>query len=109
MQVVRLQKLVDRVTILQTSGSGVVTPVTLCVKDGKKRKKKRSSMPLRGMETIAERAVQAQKAFADTLSKRFESSQRKKSDGWLMDMGKNVFRAAQKAGKRIRVLRTSDD
>ena len=109
MQVVRLQQLAKRVTLLQTNASGVVTPVTLYEKDSKKKKKKKkSSMPLRGMETIAEQMVEAQKAFADTLSKEFESSRRKKTDGWLMDMGKNVYKATQKAGKKIRVSRVSD-
>jgi len=104
MQVVRLQQIVDRVTLLQTNAGGQVTPITLCVKN-RKKKKKRTSTPLRPLEMLAERLVGAQKAFADTFDKRFKSSRRKRSNGWLFDMGTNVVRAGSDAAKKLRVYR----
>jgi len=104
MQVVRLQNVVDKVTLLQKNPSGGVTPIILCEKSRKKKKKKTSGA-MRGPEVVAERIVDAQKAFADTLSKRFRSSQRKKTNGWLIDMGNNLFRATSDGGKKFRLAR----
>jgi len=108
MQVVRLQNIVDKVILLQTNASGQVTPITLCEKDRKKKKKKGSSGPLRGLEMIAERMIDAQKAFADTYRDRFRSSQRKRSNGWLFDMGSNLMKAGNSAAKKVRVYRFPD-
>jgi len=104
MQVVRLHQLVRRVTLIQRTPTGAVTPITLCVRDRKKRrrkKKQRSSGPLRSLEMIAERLNKAQKAFAETFSDRFKSSQRKKRDRWLQDMGTNFMKAANKASRKL--------
>ena len=103
MQVVRLQQIVDRVTLLQTGPGGQVTPVTLCTKD--RKKKKRTSAPLRPLETLAERMINAQKAFADNFDKRFKSSRRRRTNGWLFDMGTNFARAGNEAAKKLRVYR----
>jgi len=104
MQVVRLQNVVDKVTLLQRNNTGGVTPIILSEKKRKKKKKK-SSAGLQGPEMIAERIIDAQKAFADTLADRFRTSRRKKTNGWLMDMGNNLFRATSASGKKFRLTR----
>ena len=96
----RLNKLATKVILLQTSPTGEVTPVTVFKK---KNKKKKSSRPLRGAESIMKRLTDAQRTFADTFSDRFKSSRRKKTDGWLRDLGNNVFKALNKSGKKLRL------
>src|SRR5436853_7440352 len=85
MQAPRLANIVKRVTLLQTSASGEVTAVTLFTKETKKKKK--ATPGFRGFENTLERMVDAQKAFAETLSSRSKDSRRKKEDGILRDMG----------------------
>jgi hypothetical protein len=104
MQVVRLQKVVDKVTLLQRNNTGGVTPIILSEKKRRKKKKK-SSFGLGGPEMIAQRVIDAQRAFADTLANRFRSSRRKQTNGWLVDMGNNLFRATGAGGKKFRLSR----
>jgi hypothetical protein len=101
MQAPRLAKIVKRVTLLQTSASGVGTPVTLFTKEN--RRKKKATPGLRGVENVLERMTDAQRAFADTFASRSKESRRKKSDGNLRDMGSNVFRAFKAGRKKLRV------
>jgi hypothetical protein len=101
MQAPRLATIVKRVTLLQTSATGEVTPVTLFTKET--RRKKKSTPGLRGVENMIERMTDAQRAFADTFASRSKDSRRKKTDGNLRDMGSNVFRAFQKSRKKLRV------
>jgi hypothetical protein len=103
MQAPRLNKIADKVILLQTGPSGDITPVTLYKKSRKKKKK--SSAGLRPAENILKRVTDAQKAFADTFANRFKSSRRKRTNGWLRDLGGNVMKAADKARKRFRMDR----
>jgi len=100
MQVPRLNKIADKVTLLQTGPSGDVTSVVLFKK---KNKKKKSSPGLRGPETMMKRMTDAAREVADSFSDRFNSSRRKRGDGWLRDMGSNVFKAMNKGRKRLRL------
>ncbi|MCI0459573.1 MAG: hypothetical protein L0Z62_21705 [Gemmataceae bacterium] len=101
MQAVRLNKIATRVVLLQTTPEGAVTPVTVY----KKKRKKKSSRGLRAPETVMKRLTDAQRAFADSFSNRFRSSRRKKRDGWLRDLGSNLFKAVDKGRKRLRLDR----
>jgi hypothetical protein len=101
MQAPRLNKIATRVIVLQTTADGSVTPITVY----KEKRKKRSSQALRPAENMMKRMTDAAKAFADTMSDRFNDSRRKRNDGWLRDMGSNVFKAANKARKRMRLDR----
>ena len=88
--------------MLQTAPTGEVTPVTLY---RKKRKKKKTSRELRGAEMVMERLVEAQKTVADVFADQFESSRERTKNGWLLDLGGNVFKAIRKGGKKLRLGR----
>jgi len=104
MQVLRLKNLADKVTLLQATDRGTV-PIVLSSRGKKKRKKKRSSMGMGMAENLAERLVKGQKTFSETLSDRFCDSQRKKKNGWLLDLPANLSKAGNAAAKAIRVYR----
>ena len=102
MQAVRLGNKVVSVTVLQQNGSGEITPVVLFER---KKKKARSSPVLGTIEKVVEQLMDAQIEFMDSYRKRFKDSSRKKRDGWLIDIGPNVFKAARDGLKKIRVER----
>jgi hypothetical protein len=79
-----------------------VTPVVLCRKDSKKKKK--STRMLRPVEKVTERVVDAGKAMADKFASGFHSSARKKRDGWLRDLGSNLFKSANSGRKKLRIF-----
>lgn len=101
MQAPRLNKIATRVILLQTGPSGGVTPVTLYKKS---RKKKKSTWGLRGVEGVLLRLADAQKAFANTLVDRSKSSRRKKANGSMRDLGRNVFQALNAGRKKLRIM-----
>ena len=104
MQLLRLPQLVEKVTLLRATENGCV-PIVLFARDKKKRKKKRAGMGAGMVQQVAERMIDAQKAFADTLADRNDCSQREKPDGWLTDLPSNLFKASCAAGKKVRLYR----
>jgi hypothetical protein len=102
MQAIRLGNRVVSITVLQQNTAGEVTPVTLFKK---KQKKARSSPILGTVEKVLEQMMDAQMEFMDSYRRRFKDSSKKKRDGWLVDMGPNVFRAVRDGAKKIRVER----
>jgi hypothetical protein len=102
MQAPRLNEIVNRVTLLQANATGEVVPVEIYKKS---RKKKKSSRGLRGPEMAAKRMADALEAAASTFAQRFRKSQRQRSDGWLTDMGGNLFRAMDSGRKKLGVMR----
>ena len=49
--------------------------------------------------------MKAQRAFADTLLDETQKSRRRTKNGWLIDLGNNVFKAVGSSGKAIRLDR----
>jgi hypothetical protein len=97
-----LGKSVSSVTLLQRDSSGDLKPVSLYKRS---RKKKKSTWGLRGLERAVCRTMEAQKAFADTLRDETQQSRRRTKNGWLLDLGNNVFKAISKGRKEIRLDR----
>jgi hypothetical protein len=95
-------KSISRVMLLQRDSSGDVKSITLYKR---RRKKKKSTWGLRGLETVVCRTSDAQKAFADTLRDETQKSRRRTKNGWLLDLGNNVFKAVSSGGKEIRLDR----
>jgi hypothetical protein len=95
-------KSISRVMLLQRDSSGDVKSVTLYKRGRKKRK---STWGLRGLERVMCRTIEAQKAFADTLRDETQKSRRRTKNGWLLDLGNNVFKAISSGGKEIRLDR----
>ena len=95
-------KSICRVMLLQRDPSGDVKSITLYKQ---RRKKKKSTWGLRGLERVTCRAMDAQKAFADTLRDETQKSRRRTKNGWLLHLGNNVFKAVSSAGKEVRLDR----
>jgi hypothetical protein len=93
-------KSVNSVTLMQRDPSGDVKPVTLYKQ---RRKKKKSTWGLRLLEKVVCRTIEAQKAFAVTLRKETQKSLRRTTNGWLLDLGNNVFKAISSGSKEIRL------
>jgi len=96
---IRVGKSVRRVILLTRDKSGVVTPATLYRK--KQRKKKKGSPGLKQIGKALQTSGKAQQAFTDTLMKRHKRSNRKRKDGWLRDLGQNVFKASGKSYRKM--------
>ena len=102
MQAIRLGNKVVSITVLQQNTSGEVTPVTLF----KKKQKKAKSTPILGtIEKVLEQMMDAQIEFGESYRRRFKDSSQKKRDGWLVDMGPNVFKAFRDGAKKVRLER----
>jgi hypothetical protein len=67
-----------------------------------KKKRKKQSKGLRFLEKLVRRRAQASQAFSNEYAERHRRSNRKKRDGWLRDLGVNVFKANDKAAKKLR-------
>lgn len=67
---------------------------------GKKRKK--GSKRLRGLERAVDQLADAGSTFSSEYRARHRRSNRKKKDGWLRDLDKNLPRSARKARKKIK-------
>jgi hypothetical protein len=102
MRELSLGKSVSSVTLMQRDTSGDLKPVTLYKR---RRKKKGSTWGLRGLETVVCRTLDAQKAFADTLREETQKSRRRTKNGWLLDLGNNVFKAISSGRKEVRLDR----
>jgi|SRR6516164_9494101 hypothetical protein len=93
---------VNSVTLMQRDPAGDVKPITLYKR---REKKKKSSWGLRGLERVVCGTMKAQRAFADTLLDETQKSRRRTKNGWLIDLGNNVFKAVGSSGKAIRLDR----
>jgi hypothetical protein len=102
MQAIRLGNKVVSITVLQQNATGDVTPVVLFER---KQSKARSTPILGTIEKIFEQLLDADIEFMDSYRRRFKESSQKKRDGWLIDIGPNVFRAARDGMKKIRIER----
>ena len=99
----RLDNRVVRVTLLQKDEAGDVSPVVLYKK--KRKKKRKTTLVFRPLEEVAVTLTNAQKAFANTLSRELDRSSRRKRDGWMRDCGKAVYKATRQAGNQFRIDR----
>ena len=102
MRELSLGKSISRVMLLQRDSSGGIKSITLYKRGRKKRK---SSWGLRGLERVVCGTMKAQRAFADTLLDETQKSRRRTKNGWLIDLGNNVFKAVGSSGKAIRLDR----
>jgi hypothetical protein len=103
MEMTRFGKSVIRVVRLDKDGGGCYTPVTLYEKP--EGKKKKGSLLLRKVDKHNMRLVKAQHAFLDSYTSRHDESNRKKKDGWLVDLVPNVVESGRTAGKKLKIRR----
>jgi hypothetical protein len=90
----KLDKSVQRVTLVKTDTAGV-TSTTLLYDNP--REKKRQSRMLRPMERFTRRAMQAMSAGAQTYITLHDQSNSKKRNGWGRDLLKNTSKARRRA------------
>ncbi|MFN3647978.1 MAG: hypothetical protein ACK47B_00250 [Armatimonadota bacterium] len=70
-----------------------------------RRKPKKSSKALRGLEKAIHRMSLAQTAASSAYLSRHRRSNARKKDGWLKDLGVNVPKAARTGMKRLKIQR----
>ncbi|MGE0708954.1 MAG: hypothetical protein AB7N76_23655 [Planctomycetota bacterium] len=93
----KLPKGIKRIVVATPEG-----PETLCER---KRKRKKTNRELRPLRRLARGVAQANRDAADEYLKRFDSSDRKKRNGWLENHLWNSLRAAREGHKRLRKIR----
>ena len=98
MDLPRVSRAVRRVTILSRDESGSVVPVVVF---SRRRKKKKSSRPLRPLEEFTRQWAEAGSRTGNNYLARHKKSNRKRRDGWLIDVNGNLLRAGQKGLRKI--------
>ena len=68
-----------------------------------KRRKRKQTTGIRSLERLARRAAEAEDVFSSEYLDRHRRSNRKKRDGWLRDLNRNLYRAAEKGSKKLKV------
>lgn len=96
---IRPGKSIRRVILLTTDAAGTITPATLYRK--RKRKKKKGTLGVRQLGRVVQAGAEAQQAFSDVLVQRHKRSNRKRKDGWLRDLGQNVYKASDKGLRKL--------
>lgn len=68
-----------------------------------KRKRRRGSKRLRPFEKAMRRMATAQGTMADDYLSRHNRSNRKKRNGWVKDLNKNVYRSSRKGLRKLKI------
>ena len=95
----RPPKGVRAITLVAPNEQGELTATTLYAAQRKKRKK--GSPGLREVDRLVRRSGRAQRAIIDTYQERHDRSNRKRRDGWLDDLNRNVFKANAKGLRKL--------
>jgi len=100
---IRIAESVRSIVALKANPHGQVEPVEIYRReDGKKKK---GSRLLRPVDRALRRMARAQQAAAASYLERHEQSNAKKRDGWLRDLGNNVYRASRRGQKQLKIDR----
>lgn len=67
--------------------------------------KRKGTRLLRPLDRVTRRMARAQETAAATYLERHERSNASKRDGWLRDLGNNVYRASRKGQKALKLDR----
>ena len=99
MEDVRLDGIVERVTVLQKDPeSGRLRPVAVYRND---RRKKRGSKALRPLEKLVRRLARAEARAVSVYNARHDRSKAKKKNGWIRDLVPNLGKAQRQAWKTL--------
>lgn len=85
--------------VLHVDTNGNVTRDTLY----EQRKRRRGSKRLRPFEKAVRRITTAQGTMADNYLMRHNRSNRKKKNGWIKDLDKNVYRSSRKGLRKLKI------
>jgi hypothetical protein len=98
MQTLKLSKAVQRVTLIRLDESGFNVPLVV---HRRKRKRKKQSKSLRPVEKAIRKLAGAQLAASEVYLDRHKRSNRRKKNGWVRRLPKNVIRAQKKFRKKL--------
>jgi hypothetical protein len=97
-----------RVTLLTTdSATNQLRPVVYYSKFPSKKKK--VSKGLRPIERLVRHDAEVRKAVVDDYLERHSRSNERKKNGWLRDVGKNVFKALKTGRRKLKELDDDND
>jgi hypothetical protein len=100
---VRMPESIRSIVKLERDADGYVGPVELYRRaSGGKRKGTRLLRPL---DRAVRRMARAQEEAASVYLERHAKSNTKKRDGWLRDLGNNVYRASRRGQKELKLER----
>lgn len=98
MQPIEIDSIVESITFLKAHSDGSYDCQTL-TEAGPRKKQSRTLKPF---EKLVRKLVKSELAAANSYLERHEKSNRRKPDGWLKDMGKNLKKAANTARKSVK-------
>ena len=99
----RMPGSIRSIVMLQAGPLGQVEPTEIYRGEG--RGKRKGTRLLRPVDRAVRRLARAQEAMAETYLERHERSNEKKRDGWLRDLGNNVYRASRRGQKELKIER----
>jgi hypothetical protein len=93
---------IRKITVLQKDSRGQVEPVVVFTRRARRKKVTPIFKPL---ETAVRRLSDAQARTAESYLARHRRSNRKRKDGWMVDLPSNAIRAGRKGAKALRLNR----
>jgi len=97
----RLPESVRSVIVVRPDPSGRMVSTTLHETGTKKKK---GTKKLRPLERSFVRATEGLRTFADDYLARHDRSNEKKKNGWVRDLGYNLYKADRKGMKKLKVM-----
>lgn len=98
----KMNKAVRRITVLETSASGMLAPVVVYTK---RRKRRKGSFAFRPLERVTRRLANASNTFTGEYLDRHNRANRRRRNGWVRRFDTNVMRAMRKGQKKLRLSR----
>ncbi len=92
----QLNKSINKITVLSTDEQPGMT-----IYKKPDRKKKKGTFGLQILEKMVRRTAKSDVVALETYLKHHNRSNRKKRDGWLIDLGYNTYKAQLKKIKRL--------
>lgn len=99
MTIITQVKSVKRIVFFGPDGSRAV------VKARRSKKRKKQSRWLKPIEKRTRRLASGVEAGADTYVGRHDRSNQDKTDGWMLDLPRNMMKSERKAAKKIKILK----
>jgi hypothetical protein len=94
----RLSRGVEEVIIVKRDEHNRRTTRTIFRKS---KKQKKGTGPMETLSTAIHKVVTGQKVAAETYLQKHDESNRTKKDGWIRDLGYNVYRATSRGLKKV--------
>ncbi|HRI62752.1 MAG TPA: hypothetical protein PK156_00895 [Polyangium sp.] len=101
MQVIRI-KGIKRIIIPASAQPNGGTGETIKLKS-KGRKRKKQSKGFKFFEKLTRRSMRSGGSVFDQYLKRHKRSNRKKKNGWMKDLNKNMFNASRKGRRQFKL------